>query len=119
VEAPQPVAPAGLLATVEEVKEVTAPGEHTALGPIAGGVAGAVIGSQIGGGSGKKIATVLGALGGAMAGRHIEKQARGEKHWETTVRLEDGSQRTIQSALQPFWNAGDRVRYVNGTLQPV
>jgi outer membrane lipoprotein SlyB len=119
VEAPKPAAPAGIVATVEEVKEVTTPGEHTALGPIAGGVAGAVIGSQIGGGNGRKIATVLGALGGAMAGKHVEKQARGEKHWETVIRLEDGSQRTIQTALQPFWHAGDRVRYVNGALQPV
>jgi outer membrane lipoprotein SlyB len=119
VQAPKPAAAIGLLATVEDVKEVTTPGEHTAIGPIAGGVAGAVIGSQIGGGNGKKIATVLGALGGAMAGKHIEKRARGEKHWETVVRLEDGSQRTVQSAIQPFWHAGDRVRYVDGALQPV
>ena len=105
--------------TVEEVKEVTVPGEHTALGPIAGGVAGAVLGHQVGGGNGKKIATVLGALGGALAGRHIEQQARGEKRWETVVRLEDGSQRTVQSTLQPFWHAGERVRFVDGTLQPV
>jgi outer membrane lipoprotein SlyB len=117
--APRPGAPSAILATVEDVKEVTTPGEHTAIGPIAGGVAGAVLGSQIGGGNGRKIATVLGALGGAMAGKHIEKQARGEKHWETVVRLEDGSQRTVQSAVQPFWHAGDRVRFLNGTLQPV
>jgi outer membrane lipoprotein SlyB len=119
IEAPKPPAPMGVLATVEDVREVTTPGEHTALGPIAGGVAGAVIGSQIGGGNGKKVMTVLGALGGAMAGKHIEKQARGEKRWETVVRLEDGSQRTVQSAVQPFWHAGDRVRYVDGRLQPV
>ena len=119
VEAPKPATPVGLLGTVEDVKEVTTPGEHTAMGPIAGGVAGAVIGSQIGGGNGKKVMTVLGALGGAMAGKHIEKQARGEKRWETVVRLEDGSQRTVQSAVQPFWHAGDRVRYVDGRLQPV
>jgi outer membrane lipoprotein SlyB len=118
VEAPKPAAPIGVLATVEDVREVTTPGEHTALGPIAGGVAGAVLGHQIGGGSGKKIATVLGALGGAVAGRHIEKQARGEKHWETVVRLEDGTQRTVQSTIQPFWRAGDRVRFFNGGLQP-
>lgn len=119
VEPAKPAAPVGILATVEEVKEVTVPGEHTALGPIAGGVAGAVLGHQVGGGSGKKIATVLGALGGALAGRHIEQQARGEKRWETVVRLEDGSQRTVQSTLQPFWHAGERVRFVDGTLQPV
>lgn len=119
VEAPKPAAPIGLLATVEDVREVTTPGEHTAIGPVAGGVAGAVIGHQFGGGNGRKVMAVLGALGGAMAGKHIEKQARGEKHWEILVRLEDGSQRTVQSAVQPFWHAGDRVRFVNGALQPV
>ncbi len=119
ISQPEPAAPVGMLATVEDVREVTTPGEHTAIGPIAGGVAGAVIGHQIGGGNGKRIATVLGALGGAMAGKHIEKQARGEKHWETVVRLEDGTQRTVQSAVQPFWSAGERVRFVNGALQPV
>lgn len=119
IEAPKPAAPVGMLATVEDVREVATPGEHTAIGPIAGGVAGAVIGHQFGGGSGKKVMAVLGALGGAMAGKHIEKQARGEKHWEILVRLEDGSQRTVQSAAQPYWHAGDRVRFVNGALQPV
>lgn len=119
VEAAKPAAPVGVLATVEDVREVTTPGEHTALGPVAGGVAGAVVGNQFGHGNGKKVMTALGALGGAMAGKHIEKQARGEKRWETTVRLEDGSQRTVQSAAQPVWHAGDRVRFVDGNLNPV
>lgn len=118
-EAPKPAAPIGMLATVEDVREVTAPGEHTALGPVAGGVAGAVVGNQFGHGNGKRVMTVLGALGGALAGKEIEKQARGQKHWEIVVRLEDGSQRTVQSALQPYWHAGDRVRFVDGALQPV
>jgi outer membrane lipoprotein SlyB len=116
---PRAAEPAGIVATVEDVNEVTTPGEHTALGPVAGGVAGAVVGSQFGKGNGRKVMTVLGALGGAMAGKHVEKQARGEKHWETVVRLVDGSQRTVQTATQPLWHSGDRVRYVDGRLQPV
>jgi uncharacterized protein YcfJ len=41
-------------------------------GTVIGGVAGGVLGHQIGGGSGKTIATVLGAAGGAYAGNQAQ-----------------------------------------------
>ncbi len=119
VEAPRPVVQAGQVGTVQSVREVAQPGEHTALGPIAGGVAGAVIGNQFGHGNGRKILTVLGAAGGAYAGREIEKQARGTKRWEVDVRLDNGTQQTVMSEVAPSFNAGDRVRIVDGRLQPV
>src|SRR5688500_7060286 len=106
------------LATVQAVREMKQPGEHTAMGPIAGGVAGAVLGSQIGGGSSKKVMTVLGALGGAMAGKHIEKQARSTTRWEIEVRHDSGAQETVLSDVAPPYGAGDRVRVVDGRLQP-
>ena len=108
----------GSLSVVESVKEVTQPGETTGLGPVAGGVAGAIVGNQFGHGSGRSIMTLLGAAGGAFAGKEIEKQARGTKRWDITVRLEDGSYRTVPSTVEPFWHAGDRVRLVDGRLQP-
>jgi outer membrane lipoprotein SlyB len=115
---PKPVVQPGQVGTIQSVREVTQPGEHTALGPIAGGVAGAVIGSQFGHGNGRKILTVLGAAGGAYAGREIEKQARGVKRWEVDVRLDSGAQETVLSDVAPPWQAGDRVRVVEGRLQP-
>ena len=118
VQAPPPVVQPGILGTVQAVREVKQPGEHTAMGPIAGGVAGAVIGSQIGGGSGKKVMTVLGALGGAMAGKHIEKQARGTTRWEIDIRHDSGIYETVLSDVVPPYGAGDRVRVVDGRLQP-
>jgi outer membrane lipoprotein SlyB len=117
-QAPQPAVQPGNLATVQAVREVKQPGEHTVLGPAAGGVAGAVVGSQIGGGNGKKVMTVLGALGGAMAGKHIEKQARGTTRWEVEVRHDSGMQETVLSDVAPSFNPGDRVRVVDGRLQP-
>ena len=117
-QAPRPVVQPGNLGTVRAVREVKQPGEHTAMGPIAGGVAGAVVGSQIGGGNGKKVMTVLGALGGAMAGKHIEKQARGTTRWEVEVRHDSGMQETVLSDVAPSFNPGDRVRVVDGRLQP-
>jgi len=81
--------------------------------------AGAVIGNQFGHGTGKKIMTVLGAAGGAYAGREIEKQARATKRWEIEVRHDSGTQETVLSEVAPPFNAGDRVRVLDGRLQPV
>ena len=118
VEAPASAVQPGYLGMVQAVREVRQPGEHTAVGPIAGGVAGAVIGSQIGGGNGKKVMTVLGALGGAMAGKHIEKQARSTTRWEIDVRHDSGTYQTVLSDVAPPYRPGDRVRVVDGRLQP-
>jgi len=43
------------------------------VGTVAGGVVGGVVGNQFGGGGGKTALTVLGAVGGALAGREIER----------------------------------------------
>jgi hypothetical protein len=36
--------------------------------------------------------------------------------YETTVRFEDGNVRVFAQEGQPYWRQGDRVRYLNGTL---
>ena len=117
VEAPKPQPPIGQLAVVESVREVTDPGDAKGVGAVAGGVLGGVVGNKLG--KGKGLVTIIGAAGGAFAGHQIEKRARATKHWETAVRLDDGSQRTLSSDEQPAWQAGDRVRLVNDKLQRV
>lgn len=47
--------------------------QHRITGTVVGGVAGGLLGSTIGGGSGKTLATVAGAAGGAYAGNQIQK----------------------------------------------
>jgi outer membrane lipoprotein SlyB len=116
-EAPKPQLPAGQLAVVESVREVKEAGDAKGVGAVAGGVVGGVVGNKLG--KGKGLVTILGAAGGAFAGHQIEKHARATKHWEIAVRLDDGSQRTLSSDVQPVWHAGDRVRLVNDKLQPV
>ncbi|HYG55970.1 MAG TPA: glycine zipper 2TM domain-containing protein [Burkholderiales bacterium] len=117
-ETPKPVVPAGHVGTVQGVREVTQKGEHTLMGPAAGGIAGAVIGNQIGEGNMRKILTVVGAAGGAIAGREIEKHARGKKQWEIDVRLDNGAHQVVTSEVEPPYRAGDRIRVVDGRLQP-
>ncbi|HEY5898994.1 MAG TPA: glycine zipper 2TM domain-containing protein [Burkholderiales bacterium] len=116
-EAAKPVVKPGLLGTVEAVREVEEKGDAKGVGAVGGGVAGAVLGHNIG--DHNKLVTILGAAGGALLGNQIEKQARATKHWEMTVRYDDGTSQVIKSEAQPFWHQGDRVRLYEGKLQPV
>jgi len=118
-QAPVPAVPAGVFGTVESVKEVTTPGDSSGVGAVGGGIAGAVLGNQFGHGTGRSVMTVLGAAGGALAGKEIEKQHNATKRWDVTVRLDDGSYQTLSSPSLPYWHAGDRVRFLDGRLQPV
>jgi outer membrane lipoprotein SlyB len=116
--APKPVVDPATIGVVQGVREVTQKGEHTLLGPAAGAIAGAVIGNQFGHGNGRKIMTVVGAAGGGLAGREIEKHARATKHWEIDVRLDNGAQQAVKSEAEPYFKPGDRVRLIEGRLQP-
>lgn len=101
------------LGTVFSVREVDIEGSGT-VGTIAGGLLGGIAGNSMGGGSGKKLLTVLGALGGAVAGNAIEKGATELKGVEITIRLENGELVAItqgQDARQVF-RKGDQVRIV-------
>ena len=120
--APTPIAQApavkpGVLGMVESVRQVEDKGDAKGVGAVGGGVAGAVLGHQLD--HGNKLVTLLGAAGGALLGNQIEKTARATKHWELTVRYDDGSTQVFNSPDQPFWHQGDRVRYYEGKLQPV
>ena len=117
IETPKPVIKPGLLGTVQSVREVEQKGDAKGVGAVGGGLAGAVLGHNIG--DHNKLVTVLGAAGGAFVGNQIEKQARATKHWELTVRYDDGTTQTFNSDAQPFWHQGDRVRLYEGRLQPV
>lgn len=116
VEAPKPQPLPGQFATVELVREVREAGDAKGVGAVGGGVVGGVVGNKLG--KGKTLFTVLGAAGGALAGHQIEKHVRGEKRWEISVRLDDGTQRTVASDVEPTWRAGERVRLLDGKLLP-
>jgi outer membrane lipoprotein SlyB len=117
IEAPRPLP--GVLGVVQSVREISEPAKSSnGLGPIVGGIAGALIGNQFGHGNGRTVTTVAGAAGGALLGNTVEKDARATKHWEIVVRLDDGSTRTLTSQVAPFWHGGERVRMVDGKLQP-
>jgi len=103
---------------VESFRQVVKEGQGTGLGAVAGGLVGGVVGNQIGHGGSRDVARMLGIVGGAVAGHEIEKSQRKSSYYEITVRMDDGTSRTVNSEVQPAWRAGDRVKISNGTLIP-
>jgi uncharacterized protein YcfJ len=101
---------------VEAVNVIEVKGDGSYLGMIAGGLAGALLGHQVGGGSGKQIATVAGAAGGAYAGNEVEKRMKTAKHYEVITRLESGGTQAVSYETDPGYKIGDKVRVENGTL---
>jgi outer membrane lipoprotein SlyB len=81
--------------------ERTTKADGPGVGAVAGGVAGAVLGNQVGNGNGKTVATILGAIGGGFAGNAIEKNMKKETVYQVSVRMDDGSRRTVEVAQPP------------------
>lgn len=102
---------------VESVREVAVRGDGSGLGAAGGAVVGGLLGNQVGGGRGKQAMTVVGAIGGALAGNQIEKHARATRSYETTVRMDSGSSRTMTQATEPTWHDGDHVKIVDGMVR--
>jgi outer membrane lipoprotein SlyB len=102
---------------VEAVNLVETKGEgHNVVGTIAGGVVGGVLGHQVGGGSGKDIATIAGALGGAYAGNRIQNNMGKTPEYQVVVRLETGATQTVKFATDPAFKTGERVRVENNNI---
>jgi outer membrane lipoprotein SlyB len=102
---------------IESVREVDAKGKGSGLGAVGGGVVGGLLGNQVGAGRGKDVMTVVGVVGGALAGNEVEKRVKTTKSYEVTVRLNDGSSRVISEAGLPTWRTGDKVKVINGAIQ--
>lgn len=102
--------------TVDSIRTVQVTGEATALGAVGGGLTGAVAGHQLGRGNGNSVMTILGAAGGAFAGNEIEKNAKRQYAYRVTIRMDDGSFRTVSLPSAPAFSVGDKVRVVEGRL---
>jgi len=100
-----------LCGTVESIWTVEVRDE--AVGAGAASPAGA--GEQAVGGSRGAAVTLLGA-GGAIAGNEIEKNVKKRYAYRVTVRMDDGSFRTVSLSAPPTLAVGDKVRLVEGRL---
>lgn len=96
--------------TLLAVNEVEVEGKPGYTGAVLGGLAGAALGDSMGRGNGHMVGGVLGAVGGALAGREVEKRLTKEKRYNVVVRLNDGSERTVQMLQAPNVAVGAKVR---------
>jgi len=111
----QHVAACSNCGVIEAVRPVQQKGEGSGLGAVAGGVVGGVVGNSMGHGNGRAALTVLGAIGGGLAGNEIEKRTRSETVYEVKVRMDDGSLRTLTQRSAP--TPGARVAVEGQTLR--
>ena len=88
---------------------------HAGVGAVVGGVAGVGLGSLIGAGTGRDVAMVLGALGGAVAGNQVQKKydqpVAGE---QIVVRIANGVLVTVTQAGNSGMRKGQSV-YIQGS----
>ncbi|SAL37393.1 17 kDa surface antigen [Caballeronia peredens] len=102
--------------TVEAISAVKQEGHGTGIGAVGGAVAGGVVGNQFGSGGGRTAMTLLGALGGGLAGNSVEKHLRSETDYSVRVRMENGKTRYFTYKNPPPFSQGQRVHISNGTL---
>ncbi|ALM85584.1 glycine zipper 2TM domain-containing protein [Bordetella sp. N] len=90
------------------------------VGTVAGGVVGGVVGNQFGGGGGKTALTVLGAVGGALAGREIERNINQKTvtRYQLVARTNDGRTHTFRSDTPFQYSTGQAIRVENNQLLP-
>jgi outer membrane lipoprotein SlyB len=86
------------------------------LGVIAGGAAGAILGHQVGGGTGKDLATIAGALGGAYAGKKIEGMVKTQTVWTVSVQYADGHKANFEFQQDPGMKIGDSVKNAGASI---
>ena len=101
---------------VDSVQAV-ARNDKSLVGTIAGGVIGGLICHQVGGGRGQTAATVIGAVGGAIAGNAIENRVQDQgQMYKVTIRMDSGAYQSYALEADPGLRAGDHVRVDNGVI---
>ena len=73
---------------------------------------GGILGNQVGGGTGRQLATVAGALGGAVAGTAAEDRVNRVNALEMEVRRDDGTDVVVVQRADRQFQAGQRVRLI-------
>ena len=113
--APQPDVVEIRRGVVEQIVDTQiASNQHQGVGAVLGGLAGVGIGSLIGAGTGRDVAMVAGAIGGAIAGNDVQK-----KHdqpipaQQVIVRTNSGVLVAVTQPIGPPLFVGQKV-YIQG-----
>ncbi len=100
---------------ITRIEPIELEGDHQlGLGAIIGGAAGAVLGHQFGGGTGRDVATVIGAIGGGLAGNTVQNRYADRRAGQHLfVRLDNGVTVALTQPADPALRVGDHV-FVEG-----
>jgi outer membrane lipoprotein SlyB len=103
---------------VESVQAVQSQADPSGVGVVGGAVVGGLLGNQVGGGTGRTLATIAGAVGGGYAGNDVEIRTRTATTLQVWVRLVEGQFRYFRYNSEAYLREVDRVRVIDGYLQP-
>jgi outer membrane lipoprotein SlyB len=101
--------------TITALRQVQIQADSRAGGLLGGGggaVIGGLLGNQVGGGSGRQLATVAGALGGAVAGTKVEESTNRIAAWEMEIRQDNGQNVVVVQKADQNYQVGQRVRLI-------
>jgi len=100
---------------VEQITQVQIQSNHhQGVGAIVGGLGGLGMGSLIGGGTGRDVAMVAGALGGALLGNEMQKKHdKPVTAQQVIVRVRSGVLVSVTQPVNPNLRNGQRV-YIEG-----
>jgi outer membrane lipoprotein SlyB len=101
---------------VRSVTAITEQGQSTGTGAVIGALVGGVAGNQVGGGSGRKIATAAGVIGGALLGNNIEQNRRSTVYYEVRIDMDNGTQQVINLQDPSGLMAGTPVSVIGGNI---
>ncbi len=88
---------------------------HRGVGAVIGGLGGLGIGSLIGGGTGRDVAMVVGAIGGALAGNEVQnKYDQPQQAQQVIVRVKGGVLVAVTQPVDARLKTGQRV-YIEGS----
>jgi len=110
-----PAASCALCGTVESIRTIEVRDEPRDVGTVPGGLSGAAAGNRTDGGSNTAM-TILGTVAGAITGDETERNVKKRYAYRVTVRMDDGSFRTVSLSSPPTLAVGDKVRVVEGKL---
>lgn len=105
---------------VESIEQLPPqPAGTSGAGAVVGGLVGGLLGHQVGGGRGNTVATIGGAVVGALAGNEVEKRAStAPQAFRVRVRTSDNAYLTLTQSDAYRLRNGDRVRIENGVAVP-
>jgi len=106
-----------LYGTVANIQVISVRGRSSGGGAILGAILGAAIGNQVGDGSGRRVATGAGAIGGAVIGNNMERRNNSDDEiFRVRVRMNNGRDYTADYQRIDDLRTGDRVRIDDGQI---